>query len=363
MASAQISTLATPTLPTGREEAWRFTPLPRIIGLLDGSIEAGKSVVANLSAPEGVRISTTTGGAPLVVPEDFAAATAISKASEVLTIEIPADMETSTPILLDRVGASLTSANFERVLVKAGRHSKATVIVHNSGSAILSEDVEIELADGAQLTFISLQEWENDAIHLGRHQAVIGKDAKLTLIEVTLGGATVRLLPRINFLATGGEVDAYGLYFATSGQHLEHRVHVEHDKPHCRSRVTYKGALLGESARTVWFGDVAIRPNAVGTDTYELNRNLLLSDGARADSVPNLEIETGEIEGAGHASATGRFDDDQLFYLMSRGIPSTEARRLVLRGFFAELLRNIKIETIEERLMARIDRELSQVNA
>lgn len=363
MASAQISTLATPTLPTGREEAWRFTPLPRIIGLLDGSIEAGKSVVANLSAPEGVRISTTTGGALLVVPEDFAAATAISKASEVLTIEIPADMETSTPILLDRVGASLTSANFERVLVKAGRHSKATVIVHNSGSAILSEDVEIELADGAQLTFISLQEWENDAIHLGRHQAVIGKDAKLTLIEVTLGGATVRLLPRINFLATGGEVDAYGLYFATSGQHLEHRVHVEHDKPHCRSRVTYKGALLGESARTVWFGDVAIRPNAVGTDTYELNRNLLLSDGARADSVPNLEIETGEIEGAGHASATGRFDDDQLFYLMSRGIPSTEARRLVLRGFFAELLRNIKIETIEERLMARIDRELSQVNA
>lgn len=363
MASAQVSTLATPTLPTGREEAWRFTPLPRIIGLLDGSIEAGKSVVANLSAPEGVRISTTTGGAPLVVPEDFAAATAISKASEVLTIEIPADMETSTPILLDRVGASLTSANFERVLVKAGRHSKATVIVHNSGSAILSEDVEIELADGAQLTFISLQEWENDAIHLGRHQAVIGKDAKLTLIEVTLGGATVRLLPRINFLATGGEVDAYGLYFATSGQHLEHRVHVEHDKPHCRSRVTYKGALLGESARTVWFGDVAIRPNAVGTDTYELNRNLLLSDGARADSVPNLEIETGEIEGAGHASATGRFDDDQLFYLMSRGIPSTEARRLVLRGFFAELLRNIKIETIEERLMARIDRELSQVNA
>jgi len=79
--------------------------------------------------------------------------------------------------------------------------------------------------------------------------------------------------------------------------------------------------------------------------------------------VPNLEIETGEIVGAGHASATGRFDDDQLFYLMSRGIPATEARRLVLRGFFAELLRNIKIETIEERLMARIDRELSQVNA
>ena len=330
--------------------------------MLDESSESGKSLVTNLSAPEGVQISAKTGSAPLIDPQDFAAALVISKASEVLVIEIPAELEVNEPILLDRAGASLSQANFERILIKAGRHSKATVIVHNSGSAILSEDVEIELGDGAHLTFTSLQEWENDATHLGRHQALIGKDAKLTLIEVTLGGATVRLLPRVNFLATGGEVDAYGLYFATSGQHLEHRVHVEHDKPHCRSRVTYKGALLGESARTVWFGDVAIRPTAIGTDTYELNRNLLLSDGARADSVPNLEIETGEIVGAGHASATGRFDDDQLFYLMSRGIPSTEARRLVLRGFFAELLRNIKVETIEERLMARIDRELEQVN-
>ena len=359
MTTAQV---ATPSLPSGREEAWRFTPLARIMDVLDGSIESGKSLVANLSSPEGVQISAKTGSAPLLDPQDFAAALVISKASEVLVIEIPAELEVNEPILLDRAGASLSHANFERILIKAGRHSKATVIVHNSGSAILSEDVEIELGDGAHLTFTSLQEWENDATHLGRHQALIGKDAKLTLIEVTLGGATVRLLPRVNFLATGGEVDAYGLYFATSGQHLEHRVHVEHDKPHCRSRVTYKGALLGESARTVWFGDVAIRPTAIGTDTYELNRNLLLSDGARADSVPNLEIETGEIVGAGHASATGRFDDDQLFYLMSRGIPSTEARRLVLRGFFAELLRNIKVETIEERLMARIDRELEQVN-
>ena len=356
-------TTAQLTLPTGREEAWRFTPLSKIIGLLDGSIDVGSSLVSNVSAPHSVKISTGTATSPVITPEDFAAATAINKAKNVLSVEIPADERVSEPIIIDRAGASLAQTNYERISVKAGRHSLATVIIHNSGSALLSEDIEIELGDGAHLTFISLQEWENDATHLGRHQAIIGKDARLTLIEVTLGGATVRLLPRVNFLATGGEVDAYGLYFATSGQHLEHRVHIEHDKPHCRSRVTYKGALLGESARTVWFGDVAIRPTAVGTDTYELNRNLLLSDGARADSVPNLEIETGEIVGAGHASATGRFDDDQLFYLMSRGIPSTEARRLVLRGFFAELLRNIKIDTIEERLMARIDRELSEVNA
>lgn len=356
-------TTAELTIPTGREEAWRFTPLARIIGVLDGSVPLGSSVVRDISHPEKVKVATKSNLELLVAPEDFATSLVAERIDSTLHIEIPADEEFEKEILIDRTGMSISESNFERIRISAGRHSKATVVLHNSGSAILAEDIEVELGDGAHLTFISLQEWENDATHLGRHQAVIGKDAKLTLIEVTLGGATVRLLPRVNFASTGGEVDAYGLYFATSGQHLEHRVHVEHDKPHCRSRVTYKGALLGESARTVWFGDVAIRPAALGTDTYELNRNLLLSDGARADSVPNLEIETGEIVGAGHASATGRFDDDQLFYLMSRGIPSTEARRLVLRGFFAELLRNIKIDAVEERLMARIDRELTQVNA
>ena len=357
MSTAQL------TLPTGREEAWRFTPLQRVIGLLDGSIETGSALVRNISHGDSIKISSQSGIEAKVAPDDFAAVTAIAKSAETLLIEIPVDTQVAEPIVIDRAGANTGKASFERIAIHAARHSQATIVLHNSGTAILSEDIELELAEGAHLTFISLQEWENDSTHLGRHQAIIGKDAKLTLIEVTLGGATVRLLPRVSFTAPGGEVDAYGLYFATSGQHLEHRVHVEHDQPHCRSRVTYKGALLGESARTVWFGDVAIRPNAVGTDTYELNRNLLLSDGARADSVPNLEIETGEIVGAGHASATGRFDDDQLFYLMSRGIPSTEARRLVLRGFFAELLRNIKIDTIEERLMARIDRELATVEA
>ena len=355
MSSTQLS------LPTGREEAWRFTPLQRVIGILDGTVQAGSALVRDISHSGGVKVSATA-VETRVTPEDFAAAMVIEKCHETLLIEVPNDAQVVEPIVIDRAGATTTVASFERISIRVGRHAQATVVLHNSGSAILAEDIEMHLSDGAHLTFISLQEWENDATHLGRHQALIGKDAKLTLIEVTLGGETVRLLPRVNFESTGGEVDAYGLYFATSGQHLEHRVHVEHDQPHCRSRVTYKGALLGQSARTVWFGDVAIRPTAVGTDTYELNRNLLLSDGARADSVPNLEIETGEIVGAGHASATGRFDDDQLFYLMSRGIPATQARRLVLRGFFAELLRNIKNDTIEERLMSRIDRELEQVS-
>jgi Fe-S cluster assembly protein SufD len=138
---------------------------------------------------------------------------------------------------------------------------------------------------------------------------------------------------------------------------------VDHAVPHCRSRVTYKSALQGRDAHTVWIGDVRIRPEAVQTDTYELNRNLLLTDGARADSVPNLEIETGEIVGAGHASATGRFDDLQLFYLMTRGIPADEARRLVVRGFFADVIGRLGVPALADRLTSAIEAELEAVGS
>ncbi|MCL2850094.1 MAG: SufD family Fe-S cluster assembly protein, partial [Micrococcales bacterium] len=178
---------------------------------------------------------------------------------------------------------------------------------------------------------------------------------------VTLGGSVVRITPDVQFSGPGGSLTALGLYYADAGQHLEHRLFVDHAVPRCRSRVTYKGALQGDGARSVWVGDVLIRAAAEGTDTYEQNRNLLLTDGARADSVPDLEIETGLIEGAGHASATGRFDDEQLFYLCSRGIPPDQARRLVVRGFFADLLGQVGVDDVAERLLAHVDAELASL--
>ena len=134
---------------------------------------------------------------------------------------------------------------------------------------------------------------------------------------------------------------------------------MDHDAPHTRSRVTYKGALQGEGAHTVWIGDVLIRNSATGTDSYEQNRNLVLSEGTRADSIPNLEIETGDIEGAGHASATGRFDDEHIFYLRSRGISEEEARKLVVHGFLLEVIQQIGDEPTEERLRDAIEAELA----
>jgi Fe-S cluster assembly protein SufD len=262
--------------------------------------------------------------------------------------------------MLNRSSFGTDAAEFSRVLIKAGNHSKSVVVIENTGDTHLAEDLEIVVEPGAHLTLIALQEWGGKTIHAARHHAIVDRDATLKSIVVTVGGDVVRLLPTVDFIAPGASCDLSGVYFATAGQFFEHRMFVDHKVPNAKSRVNYKGALAGDKAHTVWIGDVFIRAAAEGTDTYELNRNLLLSDGARADSVPNLEIETGEIVGAGHASTTGRFDDEQLFYLMSRGINMDDARRLVVRGFFNEIVSEIGIEEIQERIMARIDGELAK---
>jgi Fe-S cluster assembly protein SufD len=347
--------------PTGREEAWRFTPLKRLGGMHDGTATPflHNSLITKNKLPAGVTFSHTKIDA--ITETDDAIVNRIREFTDRGTLlEISADTEVATPIFLGRAQGVLDKAEFARVLIKVGSHAKATVIIENTGDTQIAEDLEIQVGPGANLTFISLQEWGSQAIHAGRHHAIVDRDATFKSIVVTVGGNLVRLLPTVDFIAPGASCDLSGVYFATAGQFFEHRMFVDHKVPNAKSRVNYKGALAGDKAHTVWIGDVFIRAAAEGTDTYELNRNLLLSDGARADSVPNLEIETGEIVGAGHASTTGRFDDEQLFYLMSRGINMEDARRLVVRGFFNEIVAEIGIEEIQNRIMTRIDEELAK---
>ena len=351
--------------PTGREEAWRFTPLKRLSGLHDPATSVLDRISIELvgGARTGFSIDTVAAAdlPPKSATEDAIIQRVRATVSKVTHLKIEKEAVVSEPIFLKRSAGS--EKELSRTVVTAGSHSKAIVVVENEGSGTIGEEIEIRLEAGANLTFISLQEWNENSIHLGRHHAIVGRDATFNSITITIGGSLVRLLPTVEYSDQGGSAELLGLYFATDGQHLEHRVHVEHGIPNGKSRVTYKGILAGTEARTVWIGDVFIRGNAEGTDTYELNKNLLLTDGARADSVPNLEIETGQIVGAGHASTTGRFDDEQLFYLMSRGIPMSDARRLVIRGFFGEIVNKIGIESVEERLMNRIDSQLAKVGA
>ena len=363
-----MTTLTTNYLtPTGREEAWRFTPLKRLGGMHDGTaITSDRHTLApGSSAASGVSFERVAASAavPLSETDDVIVARIRDFATDVAVLTIAANNEVAEPILLKRSAGALDTAEFSRVQIRVENHARATVIIENTGDTHLAEDLEISVAPGGNLTLVSLQEWGSKSIHAGRQHAVVDRDATFKSIVVTIGGSLVRLLPTVEFAAPGASCELLGVYFATSGQFFEHRMFVDHKVPNAKSRVNYKGALAGDQAHTVWIGDVFIRAAAEGTDTYELNRNLLLSDGARADSVPNLEIETGEIVGAGHASTTGRFDDEQLFYLMSRGINIADARRLVVRGFFNEIISEIGDEVIQTRLMDRIDDELAKAGA
>jgi Fe-S cluster assembly protein SufD len=363
MSALTTNYLAPHSTPNGREEAWRFTPLKRLAGLHDLATVIPGAITFELKNP-------ATGGVDFQnlpnseLPPAFSSTDLItnrvrSTVTEVSKLSIAKDQEIAEPIFLTRKVSG--KPELSRLVIEAGVNSKATVIVENAGSAQIGEEIEIVLSAGANINFITLQEWNAESIHIGQHHALIAKDAEFNSYVITVGGSVVRLSPTVDFTGQGASAELFGLYFATSGQHLEHRIHVDHNIANAKSRVNYKGALSGKDAHTVWIGDVFIHKGADGTDTYELNRNLLLTDGARADSVPNLEIETGEIVGAGHASTTGRFDDEQLFYLQSRGIPADIARRLVIRGFFAEIVTKLKNEEIEERIMERIDSELAKV--
>jgi Fe-S cluster assembly protein SufD len=323
--------------------------------------------VFTVEAPEGyLRGSLAQGAAPrgtVLTPADRAAVVASANTDEALHVVIPADAEPAEPvrILVDGAGAGRRSnAHF---VLEAGANSRSVVIVEHTGAADHNGNLEVIVGEGAHLTVISVQLWEDDARHLGQHDAQVGKDAVYKHIAVSLGGSVVRLNSNVRFSGEGAEAELLGLYFADAGQHLEHRSFVDHNVANCKSNVLYKGALQGKNAHTVWVGDVLIQKQALGTDSYEKNQNLVLTDGCRADSVPNLEIETGLIEGAGHASSTGRFDDEHLFYLMARGIPEEVARRLVVRGFLNEIIQQIKVPALEERLTEAVERELAATNS
>jgi Fe-S cluster assembly protein SufD len=347
-------------VPEGREEAFRFTPVKRIEAAL-AAAPPGK-VVIERSAGEGTTFESVASDDPrlgrVLTPRDRYEALAATRYERAGVLTVPRNTAPDEPTIVTVRGEG--GLAYAHLLVEVEEGADATVVLDHSGSATFLGNAEYRVGDGARLTVVSLQDWDDDSVHLGTHVAEIGRDAIFHSTVVSLGGGVVRLVPEVRFTATGGDAELLGLFFADAGQHLEHRLLVDHAVSHCRSRVTYKGALQGEGAHTVWIGDVRIGADTVGTDTYEVNRNLVLSDGAHADSVPNLEILSGEVVGAGHASATGRFDDAQLFYLMSRGIAADEARRLVVRGFFAEVIQKIGVPALRDRLVNAIEAELER---
>ena len=345
------------SIPNGREEEWRFTPLKRIAKLHQLQI-AEPEPSFEISAPDSVVI--TDGKI-----QDYSAADRISAAAAILSktgksISVPKEVVLQAPVIISaKTNAEKSVGSLQ---IKLEKYASGTFVIDHTGSGAMALAVQIDVADGATATVISVHDGDRNSVFTGQQAIKLGRDAKVHHVAITLGGDLVRLVTTVEYTAPGGDATLSGAYFTDAGQHHEHRLFVDHSVNNCRSDVMYKGALQGEDAHSVWIGDVLIRGNATGTSTYELNRNLILTEGARADSVPNLEIETGEIEGAGHASATGRFDDEQIFYLMSRGVPEVQAKRLVVRGFLADVISRIPSEDLRGRLINTVEKKLGHVD-
>lgn len=356
-----------------REEQWKYTTTDQLAGLdVPGDADSLVEFLGDIETKMPAEATTSWVGAEhpafgsAGIPEDRVSGAAWESAEQAYLISLAANQKLSCEAQVTFTSHDSTPSALH-VIIDANQGSQGTVILDHRGNAVLAENVEIVVGDNAHLTVVTIQDWDSDqkhtSVHTSAQYAKLGRNATLKHVVVTLGGKVVRVTPTAVFAAPGSSVELLGVYFADAGQQMEHRLFVDHAVPNCKSRVTYKGALQGKNAHTIWVGDVLIRAAAEGTDTYELNRNLLLTDNARADSVPNLEIETGQIEGAGHASASGRFDDDQLFYLQARGINENEARRLVVRGFLNEIIQQIGNEEVEARLNLAIENELVRSNS
>ena len=355
-------------VPTGREEEWRFTPLRRFARLVEGA-ESDSRLTYDTTLPTGAVLEhlddDATALLTLPLPVDRLSALAVARSHGAVRVTVTDDVAYDEPVVLRLHGEGGDAPSWGHLIIDVKAFAHATVVIEHTGSAHYAEHLSVLVGDGATLRLVHLQSWESDAVHSAHVAIRLGRDGTLRSMQATLGGSAVRVLETVDYSGPGGDAELLGVFFSKAGQHLEHRMLIDHSVPHCTSNVLYKGALTGDPsageagiARSVWIGDVLIRAAAVGTSTYELNRNLLLSEATRADSVPNLEIETGEIVGAGHASATGRFDDEQMFYLQSRGIPAEIATRLVVRGFFADVISRLRLPSWESVLQRRIDAEL-----
>ena len=348
-------------MPTGREEIWRFTPVSRLKALLDGTASEAH-LLREESLPAGVTSRDLSEEEARTIsaeaPVDRVSVLAASLAGGAHLVDVPANAELENPVTIVLRGQG--ELVWGHTVVRVGHHARATIVVSHEGSATYAAKLDVIVGEGAVVNFVTIQDWADDTVHGGQTSVLVGRDAQVRTVTVSLGGSLVRLTETAKFAGPGGTLEQFGLYFVDAGQHIEHRLFVDHNEPQTHSKVDYRGALQGKGAHSVWVGDVLIRKVAERISTYEANKNLVLTEGCRADSVPNLEIQTGQIEGAGHSSTTGRFDDEQLFYLQSRGINALEAKRLVVRGFFAAIIAKIGVPELETYLLDAIETELAK---
>ena len=275
---------------------------------------------------------------------------------------VPDDTKIDLPIqaltFVDTDGAAI----FPHTLLIVGRGAEVTFIdryVSPDGVRAFSDAIaEIYVGDGAQVRYVSIQEWGSGVTHLGIQRASVGRDANLRTLAIGFGASLSRAEAETVLAEPGGFSEMLGVFFADEDQHFDHRTLQDHVAPHCTSDLLYKGALRDRS-RAVYSGWVHVRPDAQKTNAMQTSRNIVLSEDAKADAIPNLEIEANDVR-CGHAASVGPVDDDAIFYLTSRGIPRDEAERLIVSGFFQEVLDRVEIEEVRAGAEQAIQDELGR---
>ena len=274
---------------------------------------------------------------------------------------VPAGVRIDDPIRILRWIDEPGLAYFPRTLVIAAEGSRVGVVEEFASpdfteTAFSNGVVEVYASTGAQVQYVGLQQWGRGVKHLATQRTVAGRDASLDTLVVNLGGDVARVDLSASLEGPGARSDMLGLYFGQGRQHFDHFTRQEHRVPHAASDLLYKGGLDGES-RAIFRGLIKVFPKAQRTDAYQTNRNLLLSRTAQATSLPNLEIEADDVR-CSHAATVGQLDEDELFYIMSRGIPRREAERLVVFGFFGDVLQRLPMPEVVRELRAAIEKKI-----
>lgn len=244
------------------------------------------------------------------------------------------------------------SLKMQNIVINALQGSKSTIILEHEGSSSLYQNIEINVRENACLTLISIQKWNSDSIHLNYDYINIFKNAHFKHIIISLSGKMIKAIPSVLFHDSGGKVKLVGMYLNKDFEYKEHKIFIKHNHPSCISKVNYKGFLKGKNSKAVWIGNVYIDKNAKHTNTYQINKNLVFNSKAQFESIPNLEIQTGKIIQAGHATSTFNFDLEHLFYLQSRGISLNEAYRLIIYGFFKEIIDYIDQKSLKKKILS-----------
>ena len=276
---------------------------------------------------------------------------------------VPPDVQVALPIQTLTFLDVNEAAVFPHTLLIADRGSEVTFIDRYTSPdldrALSDAVVEIFIEDGAHVRYVALQEWGDGIQHLSVQRARVGRDAQFRSLGVAFGGSLARAETEVELVGDGSSSELLGVYFGSGEQHLDHRSIQLHQGSRSSSDLLFKGALKDRSA-AIYTGTVIIDHGAHLCNAYQTNRNILLSEQARANSVPNLEILTNDPTRCGHAASVGPVSEDELFYVMSRGIPRDEAERLIVFGFFNEVMDRIDLTEVRESVKRSIEAELER---